>query len=138
MAGPRLINCSTGCVVVERLAFAATFWARFRGLQFRESLPPDEGLLIVPCRSIHTHWMRFAIDIVMMNRDGIVVERHPGVRPWRMLVGDISVAYVLEIAAGGVSCCVGDQLKIEAIGDTQKVPRQLRHLLSEESIQGEA
>jgi uncharacterized protein len=138
MADPRLINLSTGITVVERLAFAATFWTRFRGLQFRESLPPDEGLLIVPCRSIHTHWMRFAIDIVMLNRDGVVVECYHGVRPWRMLVGDTSVAYVLETAAGGVSCSVGDQMQIEAIGDTQEVPRQLRHLLSKESIQGEA
>jgi uncharacterized membrane protein (UPF0127 family) len=82
--------------------------------------------------------MRFAIDIVMMNRDGVVVECYHGVRPWRMLVGDTSVAYVLETAAGGVSCSVGDQMQIEAIGDTQEVPRQLRHLLSKESIQGEA
>lgn len=82
--------------------------------------------------------MRFAIDIVMLNRDGVVVACYPSVRPWRMLAGDLSVAYVLETAAGGFSCSVGDQLQIEAIGDTQEVPRQLRHLLSEESIQGEA
>ena len=138
MADPRLINLSTGITVVERLAFAANFWTRFRGLQFRESLPPDEGLLIVPCRSIHTHWMRFAIDIVMLNRDGVVVECYPSVRPWRMLAGDLSVAYVLETAAGEVSCSVGDQLQIEAIGDIQEVPRQLRHLLSEESNKAEA
>ncbi|MFO1004036.1 MAG: DUF192 domain-containing protein [Planctomycetaceae bacterium] len=138
MTGPRLINCSTGCIVVERLAFAATFWTRFRGLQFRKSLPPDQGLLIAPCRSIHTHWMRFTIDVVMINHDGIVVVYHPSVRPWRMLAGDRSVAYVLETNAGGASCSVGDQLQIEAIDDAGQVPQQLRHLLNKESMQGVA
>ena len=68
MTEPRLINLSTSGVVVERLIFAATFWTRFRGLQFQKSLPSDEGLLIAPCRSIHTHWMRFAIDVAMLDR----------------------------------------------------------------------
>ena len=138
MTEPRMINLSTSGVVVERLIFAATFWTRFRGLQFRKSLLSDEGLLIVPCRSIHTHWMRFAIDVVMLNRDGVVVECHPCVRPWRMLASDRSVSYVLETAAGGVRCSAGDQLRIEANLDTQAVPAMLKHLLIHESSNGQS
>ena len=133
MNNPRLINQSTGCVILERLTFAATFLTRFRGLQLRKTLPAKEGLLIAPCRSIHTHWMRFAIDVAMLNRNGIVVEFHSAVRPWRMLAGDRSVAYVLETTAGELKASVGDQLGIEANECSQVVPVLLRHLVVQAS-----
>ena len=129
MTATRLINLSTGRIVVERLTFAATFWSRFRGLQFRKSMPAEEGLLIAPCRSIHTHWMRFAIDIAMLNRNGVVVQFHPCVRPWRMLAGDHSVAYVLETTGGTAIASVGDRLGIQTIEDSQRMPAMLAHLV---------
>jgi uncharacterized membrane protein (UPF0127 family) len=128
-----LINQSTGCIIVERLRFAATFWTRFRGLQLRKSLPGEEGLLIAPCRSIHTHWMRFAIDVAMLNHSGVVVEFHSAVRPWRMLAGDRSVAYVLETTAGELKASVGDQVGIEANECSHDVPDLLRHLVIRKS-----
>jgi len=126
---PRLINLSTGDVVVERLHFAATFWTRFCGLQFRKSLPPEEGLLIAPCRSIHTHWMRFAIDVVMLDCHGVVVEFHPHVRPWRMLAGERSVAFVLETVGGKITASIGDRLGIQAVAESYSVPATLSHLV---------
>lgn len=129
----RLVNQSTGCIVVKRLRFATTFWTRFRGLQLRKSLPAEEGLLITPCRSIHTHWMRFAIDVAMLNHSGVVVEFHSAVRPWRMLTGDRSVACVLETTAGELKASVGDQLGIEANECSQVVPVLLRHLVVQAS-----
>lgn len=126
---PRLINQSNGCVVVERLKIAATFWARFCGLQWRKTIPPEEGLLIAPCRSIHTHWMRFAIDVAMLNHSGVIVQFHSAVRPWRVLPGDRSVAYVLETMTGGLKASVGEQVGIEANDCFQDVPDFLRHLV---------
>ena len=129
MNDPRLINQSSGCVVVERLRFAATFWTRFRGLQLQKALPADQGILIAPCRSIHTHWMRFAIDVAMLNRSGVVVQCYSDVRPWRMLPGDRSVVYVLETTAGKPQASIGDQLGIEANECSGVVPALLRHLV---------
>ena len=138
MADPRLINLSTGITVVERLAFAANFWTRFRGLQFQKSLPPDLGLLIAPCRSIHTHWMRFAIDVAMLDRNGIVVQFHPNVEPWRILAGDRAVAYVLETIGGKVKIPVGDRLGIQMNGNSGGVPAILKHLLVHERSKEQA
>jgi len=125
----RLINFSSSVVVVERLKFATTFWTRFRGLQFRNSLPPDEGLLIAPCRSIHTHWMRFSIDVTMLDRHGVVVQFHPHVRPWRMLAGERSVAIVLETVGGKTTASIGDRLRIQAGDESHAVPATLSHLV---------
>ena len=99
-AGHQLLDAQTGQVLVPRLERATTFWQRLRGLMFRRPLQPGEGLLIVPCRSIHTHWMRAAIDVVLMDRDGVVLSVHPNVRPWRMVHGTKDTHAVLETAAG--------------------------------------
>ena len=66
----------------------------------RKSLPRGEGLLIPGCRSIHTCFMRFAIDATFLDRDDNVVKTVRNIRPWRLCVwGGRSAAKVLETAA---------------------------------------
>ena len=98
--GFQLTDAQTGEVLVARLELAATFWQRLRGLLFRPALAPGEGLLIVPCRSIHTHWMRHAIDVALLDRDRVVLSVHRQVRPWRMLYGSRDTHAILETAGG--------------------------------------
>lgn len=109
-----LVNSSSGEVLIPRLGIATTFWQRFRGLQFRRKLADDEGLLIVPCRAIHTHWMRFPIDIVLASYHGIVLQKVSDVKPWRVVAGDRMTHAVIESAAGTLACRVseGDQLGV--------------------------
>ena len=52
---------------------AAGFGARLRGLAGVDSLPPHVGLHIPRTSSIHTFRMRFALDLVWLDRDGGVV-----------------------------------------------------------------
>ena len=110
----QLINATTADVVVPRLNLAVTFLTRFRGLQFRRELPPDEGLLIAPCRSIHTHWMRFSIDVLMLSQDGTVLELRPDMRPWRTYSGPREAAAVLEVPAKSAAVQIGDRLAVMA------------------------
>ncbi|HET6897058.1 MAG TPA: hypothetical protein VFK70_01880, partial [Vicinamibacteria bacterium] len=51
-----------GNVVCERCFLAETALARLRGLLGRSGLPSGEGMLPRPASSIHTAFMRFAID----------------------------------------------------------------------------
>ena len=48
---------------------ADTFFTRFKGLIGAPSLTKGEGLLILPCNSIHTHVMRFPIDVLYVSKD---------------------------------------------------------------------
>jgi uncharacterized protein len=105
--GYQLSDARTGDVLVPKLEVADTFWQRLRGLLFRRALEPGEGLLIVPCRSIHTHWMRRAIDVALLDRHGVVLAVHLNVRPWRMVHGTKDTHAVLETAAG----CLIDQVQ---------------------------
>lgn len=83
----------------ERCTVASSPRARLRGLLGRRVLPPGEGLLLRPCASVHTCFLRFPIDVVLLDADDrvvAVVERLP---PWRM-AGHRRTKAVLELAAG--------------------------------------
>lgn len=82
------------------IAVADTPRARMKGLLGRRSLAPDEGLLLRPAGSVHTAFMRFAIDVVFLDAELRVLCVAANVRPWRM-VAQRGAKAVLELPAGG-------------------------------------
>lgn len=64
----------TGAVLGTRVEHANSFWTRFKGLMGRKTLPQGDGLLIVPCNSIHMMGMKFSIDALFLSRDGVVMK----------------------------------------------------------------
>ena len=94
-------DAETGEVLVERLLVAQTFLQRLRGLQFARPLEPDCGLLLRHCRSVHTMWMRFAIDVVFLNAEFEIQEIRTGTLPWRFVIPRAPhAAHVVELTAG--------------------------------------
>lgn len=92
---------------------ADTYFRRLKGLLGRPTLAADEGLLITPCRSIHTIGMYFAIDVVFLSADGQVVAIEEGMVPFRVGKYHRNAEMALELAAGRVremGVEVGDQL----------------------------
>jgi uncharacterized membrane protein (UPF0127 family) len=79
---------------------ARTFSSRLVGLLSRSALPADEGLLLVPGGSVHTLGMRFAIDIVFLDAQLVVLGVVAHMRPWRFAWAPRSTCYVLELPAG--------------------------------------
>jgi uncharacterized membrane protein (UPF0127 family) len=75
------------------------FGARLLGLALRSRPPPDRALLLPRCRSVHTFGMRFALDLIWLDRDGRVLAVDEGVPPWRVRSRRDAVA-VLEVKAG--------------------------------------
>lgn len=57
------------------------------------------ALVIAPCSSIHTAFMRFPIDAVFVTRDGTVSRVFADVAPWRVRASPGAFA-VIELAAG--------------------------------------
>jgi uncharacterized membrane protein (UPF0127 family) len=97
----------TAAIISERLTIADRFWSRFRGLQFRRRLPPGEGIMLAPCASIHTMWMRFPLDVAMLDRAGRVLAVHTAVRPWRLLFAPGGTHAVLETPAAALQLSPG-------------------------------
>lgn len=74
---------------------------RRKGLLGRDGLGREEGLWIVPCEAVHTFGMRFAIDLVYLDRARKVKKVRSEVPPMR-LSGCLSAHSVLELAAGTI------------------------------------
>jgi uncharacterized protein len=99
-------------VAVCRARVAVSFWPRLKGLLGKAGLPQGEGLLFPRTRSVHTHFMRFPIDVVFLDDALRVVSIAPRLRPWRMASARDASA-TLELAAGEcerVGLAVGDVL----------------------------
>ena len=105
-----------GRVVCRSCVVAQTPWARIRGLLGRRGLASDEGLLLRPASSVHTFFMRFAIDAVFLDRDLVVVGLAHELGPWRA-AGRRRAKAVLELPAGAAARAaldVGDRLVVTA------------------------
>jgi uncharacterized protein len=105
------IVCDT-CVVAE------TFATRLRGLLGRRSLANGEGLLIRRESSVHTFFMRFAIDVVFLDTELRVLRVDANVGPWR-LKACRGARSVLELGAGEAAArrlSIGDRIELRDVG----------------------
>lgn len=114
-AGAARVVGPAGAIVCERCVIADSYRGRLRGLLGRRHLPAGDGLLLRPCGSVHTWFLRFAIDVVFLDGELKVLRVLPRMRRWRM-AGARGAKAVLELAAGeaetrGVR--VGDRLVVE-------------------------
>jgi uncharacterized membrane protein (UPF0127 family) len=92
-----------GVVWIGNVEVAAAWRDRLRGLLGRDALGPDAALLIERCGSVHTVGMRFALDLVFVDRAWRVTRIVRGVPPGRLMVwGGLRAARVLEAEAARV------------------------------------
>jgi hypothetical protein len=113
----QVVNCTRQTVLAGTLEVAASGKQRRKGLLGRAALAADEGLWIVPCESVHTFFMRFAIDLVYLDRRNRVRKVRSAVLPWR-LSACLSAHSVLELAPGTIEKTrteKGDQLEFERV-----------------------
>jgi uncharacterized membrane protein (UPF0127 family) len=104
-------------ILASQVETARGFFQRLMGLMGRAQLNSDHGLLIPKSgNSIHTCFMRFAIDAVFFDKNGIVKHTAENLKPWRMtLFWSLSNTDVLELPAGTLSKTdtrLGDQLRV--------------------------
>ena len=94
----RLEKADSGAVLAEPVEGAFDSETRRRGLLGREGLD-EAALVIAPCNLVHTFFMRFAIDTVFVDREGLVVGVRHDLRPNR-LSGAWGAFATIELAAG--------------------------------------
>ena len=88
-----------GRVVCDVCHLADTPHTRLRGIMGWKRLHRGEGLLLRPTFSIHTAFVRFAIDAVFLDKEMTVVSIAHELKPWRF-AGARKAKSVLELAAG--------------------------------------
>ena len=106
----------TGAVLVRDLEVAGDSSSRRKGLLGRERLDPGCAVLIAPSQGVHTFGMRFAIDIVAVTRDGVVIKIRSNV-PRRRIVMALKAFAIVELQSGAANAKdlrVGDRLLVSA------------------------
>ncbi len=114
----RARNATRGTVIAERVEVAETSETRTRGLLGRDGLAAGTGLWIVPCEWVHMFGMKFAIDIVVLDKHDVVVGVQENLRPgWigRFFWGAHSTLELPVGAARASGTAKGDRLEWETI-----------------------
>lgn len=96
---PRLARLPLATVLGHEVPVARGFAARLCGLAGLDEAEAGAGLLIPRCSRVHTFGMRFALDLVFLDREGLplLVNRAVGAR---RLVAFPGAWSVLELARG--------------------------------------
>ena len=113
----RISNATRQKELASNAWAARGFWPRLVGLLGRAHLAPGEALLLEPCNSVHTAFMRFTIDVLYVDRDDRVVKAVPEMKPFRMSGMLRTDCKVVELPSGTIERTgteAGDQLSFES------------------------
>ncbi len=70
----KVVEQTRGTVIGDRVEVADTSWTRMRGLLGRAGLDAGAGLWIKPSSGVHMIGMKFAIDVIGLDKDRRVIK----------------------------------------------------------------
>jgi uncharacterized protein len=112
----KIINATKGAVLADEAVIAGTFFKRIRGLLANKEFKSGQAMVIKPCNSIHTFFMRFPIDVLFVDKNNKIIDAVSRLIPFRISKMYFNAAYVVELPVGSInttSTSAGDSLKIE-------------------------
>lgn len=113
--GRQAINVTRQSVVADEVRMANHYFSRLIGLMGQPSLPPKQGLWILPCSDIHSCFMRFEFDAIFVNKQYQVLHLVERMKPWRISKFVKGGHAVLELPAGAIAesgTQIGDVLEL--------------------------
>lgn len=98
--------------IIDDVYLADTFFKRLRGYMFYEE-PFKKAIVITPCNSIHSFFMKFPIDVLFLDSDMIVIKKEINFRRNKIINIVQNSKYVVETKAFGFNeVSVGDVVNI--------------------------
>jgi uncharacterized membrane protein (UPF0127 family) len=109
-------------LVWSKIKPANTIWTRLIGLIRTPGLDPDEGLMIWPCKQVHGFHMKYALDVIFLDKNKSVLSIVT-LSPGHISPSIRNAYYALEVTAGqarlfGIK--PGDMLFVEETGKNSK------------------
>ena len=108
-------NVTRGKILADSLDVADTFAKSLMGLMGKSCLKGRRGLWIKPCQSVHTFWMRFPVDVLFLDKEGIVVHFIESMKPFRISKHVLKARSVLELPAWSIrdsDTQLGDRIEV--------------------------
>ena len=112
----QIINATKGTVVAQQAGLATSLGQRIKGLLGRNSLSANEALILRPCASIHTFFMRFPIDVLFLDKNMQVTRLIQNLPPYRLSPTVWGSQMVVELPTGKISQTdtqIGDKLELK-------------------------
>ena len=116
----KALDKDKGVIVAEEVKLADTFFKRLKGLLGTKDLPSGKGLLIIPCKQVHTFFMRYHLDLIFLDEDNTIVHIIEDIPPFRISPYIKESQKVLELKAGTIKqykLMEGEKLDINFIID---------------------
>lgn len=107
----KLISKKTQQTLCQQIQVADNFKSRLVGLIGTKELH-EQGLFIPRCNWIHTFFMSMPIDVVYLDKKGMIKKIDARLKPWKLPLPVFSATDVVELPAGFT-----EQMKMQ-IGDT--------------------
>jgi uncharacterized membrane protein (UPF0127 family) len=114
----KVYNKAKQTLIADKCEIADNFFTRFKGLMGKKELPVGFGLFIKPCNGIHMFFMKIPLDIIFIDKEGIVVYTIENIKPWQVsrIVKNAHSTIELPIGTISQSCTqVGDNLQLTHI-----------------------
>jgi uncharacterized protein len=111
----RLINQTKNTVLAENVFICTTLLQRAKGLLGKKSLLPGQAILLSPCNSVHTFFMRFDIDVLFVDKDYRVIKTVSTLKPGRITPAYWRACKVIELPAAKINLSntqANDQLQL--------------------------
>ncbi len=111
----RLINQTKNNLLAQDPLIAKTFLARIKGLLGRKEFLSGQAIILKPCNSVHTFFMRFPIDILFISKDYRVVKTIHKLIPNRATFIYWRSKMVIELPSGTLNLTntrVGDLIQL--------------------------
>lgn len=116
--GRQCLNVTRQTQVAAEVDVADNYFKRLLGLMGKPGLPPQRGLWIVPCKDIHSCFMRFEFDALFVDKANRVVHMEQRMKPWRISKFVKASHAVLELPPGTIEATgtqIGDQLELKQV-----------------------
>ena len=111
----KIINKTKNTILADQAYAADTLFARLKGLLGKRELKKGQALILRPCNSIHTFFMRFAIDVIFLDSENRIILIQPRLLPWRLSPICWRGKFAVELPSGVIEesrTTPGDQLTL--------------------------
>jgi uncharacterized membrane protein (UPF0127 family) len=98
----KIINQAKNTVLAEKAVLADTVFKRIKGLLGRDDFGLGEALIIKPCNSIHTFFMRFSIDVLFVDNNNRIIKTIISLQPFRLTPIYFNAAFAIELPVGAI------------------------------------
>lgn len=112
----KIINKTKDTIVAEEVTVADTLLKRMKGLMGKREFREGQALILKPCNSIHTFFMRFSIDVLFVDKHNKIIDTIISLRPFRITRINFNASFIVELPPKTIQSALiseGDTLSLE-------------------------